>query len=291
MKIFDCITYYDEPMLFEVRLNILNKFVDKFVVVESLYTHSGKKKKSNFDKSKYPNFTNKIIHFCLKDDVNNLLQPEGNNRRENSIKRISHQRDSIREILSEINEDDWVIYSDSDEIPNLNNVDFQKLKDNIIFFEQKLCYYKFNLHLPTENWFGSRAVKFKNLSTISNLRNSKPKIYNWWRLDTLFSNLKHQKVKIVKNGGWHFSDLKSIDDIFKKKQNDEHHDEFEDMKIDKNKIKDMVNNKYITYNHKVDKKETKKRWNNKIKLINLDSSQLPKYIIDNKIKYLNWFDK
>ena len=44
MKIFDCITYYDEPMLFEVRLNILDKFVDKFVVVESLYTHSGKKK-------------------------------------------------------------------------------------------------------------------------------------------------------------------------------------------------------------------------------------------------------
>ena len=158
MKIFDCITYYDEPMLFEVRLNILNKFVDKFVVVESLYTHSGKKKKSNFDKSKYPNFTNKIIHICLENDVNNLLQPEENNRRENSIKRISHQRDSIKEILSEINGDDWVIYSDSDEIPNLNNVDLQKFEDNIIFFEQKLCYYKFNLHLPTENWFGSSSI-------------------------------------------------------------------------------------------------------------------------------------
>ena len=50
MKIYDCITYFDEPMLFEVRLNILNSYVDEFVVSEAIFTHSGEKKKINFDK-------------------------------------------------------------------------------------------------------------------------------------------------------------------------------------------------------------------------------------------------
>ena len=45
MKIFDCITYFDEPLLFDLRLNMLNKYVDKFIVCEATFTHSGKKKK------------------------------------------------------------------------------------------------------------------------------------------------------------------------------------------------------------------------------------------------------
>ena len=45
MKIFDCTTYFNEPLLFELRLNILDKHIDKFIVCEAIYTHSGKKKK------------------------------------------------------------------------------------------------------------------------------------------------------------------------------------------------------------------------------------------------------
>ena len=45
MKIFDCITYFNEPMMFDLRLNILDKYVDEFIVCEANYTHSGKKKK------------------------------------------------------------------------------------------------------------------------------------------------------------------------------------------------------------------------------------------------------
>lgn len=44
MKIIDCFMFFDEEMLLDVRLNILDKFVDKFIIVESTYTHSGKKK-------------------------------------------------------------------------------------------------------------------------------------------------------------------------------------------------------------------------------------------------------
>ena len=48
MKIIDCVTYFDEPMLLEVRMNILNKFVDIFLVIEAQHTHSGKKKRIKF---------------------------------------------------------------------------------------------------------------------------------------------------------------------------------------------------------------------------------------------------
>ena len=48
MKIFDCVPFFDENMLFDLRLNILDKYVDKFIIVEQLYTHSGQKKKQNF---------------------------------------------------------------------------------------------------------------------------------------------------------------------------------------------------------------------------------------------------
>ena len=52
MKVYDCITYFDEPVLFDLRLNILNQYVDKFIVIEAKHTHSGQEKKLNFDINK-----------------------------------------------------------------------------------------------------------------------------------------------------------------------------------------------------------------------------------------------
>ena len=66
MKIYDCTMFFDESMIFELRLNILNNFVDKFIVVESLYTHSGKKKEQNFNIENYPKFKDKIIYILLE---------------------------------------------------------------------------------------------------------------------------------------------------------------------------------------------------------------------------------
>lgn len=45
MKIYDCITFSNEKLLYNLRLNILDKFVDKFIVIEANYTHAGNKKK------------------------------------------------------------------------------------------------------------------------------------------------------------------------------------------------------------------------------------------------------
>ena len=60
MKIFDCFMFYDEEMLLDIRLNILNKYVDQFIIVESIFTHSGQKRNLVFDIQKYKKFKDKI---------------------------------------------------------------------------------------------------------------------------------------------------------------------------------------------------------------------------------------
>ena len=65
MKIYDCTTFYSEHMMMDVRFSILDKYVEKFVVTESLYSHSGKKKKLNFDINNYPKYKNKIIYLVI----------------------------------------------------------------------------------------------------------------------------------------------------------------------------------------------------------------------------------
>ena len=65
MKIFDCFMYYDEDLILDLRLNLLNSYVDEFVIVESLYTHSGELRKLRFDVNKYSRFKNKIILFLM----------------------------------------------------------------------------------------------------------------------------------------------------------------------------------------------------------------------------------
>ena len=95
--------------------------------------------------------------------------------RMNAAKRIRHQRNEIVKVLSGNDPNDWIIYSDSDEIPNLKNFDLKKCKNKIVLFNQLLTYYKFNLSLSGYEWFGSKACRLKNLSSIDTLRNIKTK--------------------------------------------------------------------------------------------------------------------
>ena len=302
MKIFDCITYFNEPMLFELRLNILDKYVDEFIVAEALYTHSGKQKKINFDKELYPKFKHRIKHIIVENEPKNIISFNEMSRdsafnnfvlRDNAVKRIELQRNAIGKIFSKMNCNDWIIYSDSDEIPNLENINFYNIKEKYLTFKQGMFYYKFNLTLPTLDWFGSKACQYKDLKTISDLRYIKSKKYGWWRLDTMFKKKKFINLKIIENGGWHFTQLKTPDDIYIKHINDEHHDVFERTGIVQENIKDMIKNRHIPYDHSYDKKDWIKTWNkdNKIKLSISKNFKLPKYLIDNKKKYLNWFDQ
>ena len=298
MKIIDCITYFDEPLLFELRLNVLDEFVDEFVVSEATFTHSGKKKNINFDISRYEKFKHKIKHLIISEKPDDLFEINEKNKSNNSLyrlnaaNRIQFQRNYISKYLKKFSPNDWIIYSDSDEIPNLNKIDLHKCKKKVIVFKQLFFYYKFNLSLKSYDWFGTKACRLKDLSSIDELRNLKPKKYSWWRLDTFFKKDKFINIKIIDDGGWHFTELKTPKEIYMKHKNDEHHDEFDMTGITEADIEKMVKDKYIPYDHSIDKKDLKSKWGKKIRvnLTKIDDDKLPNYLIENKPKYSTWFD-
>ena len=130
MKIVDCTSFYSEHMMYEVRLNILKDKVDKFIVTESTYSHSGKKKKLNFDINNYPKFEDKIIHVVIDREPDGIV-PENNDpslQRSNSLKRIALSYDESLKVLKDFSDEDLIMLSDNDEIPNLDSKDFKKNK-------------------------------------------------------------------------------------------------------------------------------------------------------------------
>ena len=72
MAIFDCFQYFNEEHIADLRFNVLDKFIDKFVIVESTVNHQGKDKKLNFDINKYKKFKNKIIYIVVDDTPENI---------------------------------------------------------------------------------------------------------------------------------------------------------------------------------------------------------------------------
>ena len=286
MKIIDSTTYFEEDMMVDLRLNILNDYVDHFIISEAKYSHSGAKKEINFDKNKFPKFKDKITHLIIENDPtesNNEL-----NDRSKSIKRLSYQRDYILSALSDFSKDDYIIYSDNDEIPNLKDFDLKKNKSKIVIFQQTLFYYKFNLGLPKIKWFGSKACKIKDLLSISNLREIKNKKYNFFRIDTLFSNQKYIDLKIIKNGGWHFSNFKTIDELERKFLNDENHSEYELQGHNIDRIKENIKNRSIDYNHSAKQNSLDRFSATKLQLIDIDI--LPNYLKKNLYRYKQWID-
>ena len=294
MKIFDTTTYFEEKLMMDLRFNTLDPFVDKFVVCEATFSHSGKKKEINFNKKDFPKFEDKIIHLILDKDPVEESKTNINDLsilRANSIKRIEEQRNFIFKSLQDANPEDYVIYSDNDEIPKLENVNFEENKEKILIFKQKLFYYKFNLSFPRINWYGSKACKLKDLKNISWLRNIKNKKYNFFRIDTFLSNMKYINLKIIEDGGWHFTNLKTPEELLKKYLNDELHSEFDS---NNNKLEDIeykIRNKFVNYDHLADRKlENEKKQDNRFKLTKVSSEILPDYIKKNLEYYKDWID-
>ena len=296
MNIYDCFMYFDEDLLLDIRLNYLNKFVKKFVITEASYTHNGNKKKLNFDVNKFGKFKDKIIYIVVDKEPKNIIKlSKGENEEKrgeklilNGMARDYYQRECIQKGLNQALEDDVILISDLDEIPNLQNFDLKKLNNNILFFEQKILYYKLNLHYENFSWYGTRAVKKKNLLSPQWLRNIKGKKYSKWRLDIYFSKKKYSNLIFVKNGGWHFTCLRKPEDLEKKLLNFAHHYEFEESGLKLNDIKKLINEKRVIYDYKVDQKEFK--WSGKSTLKKIDLNFLPDYISKNNEKFKEWLD-
>jgi beta-1,4-mannosyl-glycoprotein beta-1,4-N-acetylglucosaminyltransferase len=292
MKIFDCFMYCDENMLLDIRLNTLDPYVDKFVIVESNFYHNGKVKNFIFDINDYQNFKEKIIYIKVSDRPLEIKKNCNNNDIEsvnifNSLLLDNFQRNKILLGLVNANQEDIVIISDIDEIPNLANVDFRLISKKFIFFKQDFFYYKFNLKHPNLKWFGSKATKLKNLKTPQFLRNLKNKVYPWWRIDILFSKKKSFSIKIIEDGGWHFTNIKTANDIYKKMTYFAHHTEFEESGITAKDINQFIKDEIIYYDHKLDQSNQNK-WNARIPLEKTSINKLPNYIQKNYNKLKFW---
>jgi len=294
MKIFDCTTYYSEDLMLDVRFNILNEYVYKFIIVESKYSHSGVKKKLNFDINNFKKFKDKIIYLVIENEPDGIekisnFDSSSSIQRMNSLKRIEQSYNYMMRGISDALDDDLILLSDNDEIPNLSSKQFKKSKKNIILFKQLFCHYKFNLLYDLLPWYGSRACKKKYLNSFSWLKNLKNKKYPFWRLDTIFSNNKLQNLEIILDGGWHFTNIKKPEDLFIKLSNFGHHNEFEVSGITIEKLKEQIDNKIINYNHFADKTE-KNKYSFEYKPKSMNLNLLPEYLQSNKHKYNEWFD-
>ena len=297
MKLFDCSLYYDEDLVLNTRLNILDKYFDKFIICESKYTHSGRKKKLNFDINKFSDFKDKIIYVVNDQEPSDLLyQLNENEKKElpehfryNAIKRIAFQRNTLMKAVEQLaSPNDFIFYSDNDEIPNMENFAKYKETNDIVIFEQKLFYYKFNLLFDRIFWYGTKAVKKKKLINFEWLRQVKPKKYNFYRLDTFFKKDKYINLKIIKNGGWHFTRVISPEEIHQKELDAEHHDEYRASNKNPKRIKDLIDRRVIDHDHIADSKNSKYGNEFKLKVISMD--ELPEYIKMNWKKYEQFLD-
>ena len=290
MKIIDCTSFYNEHMMYEIRLNILKNKVDKFIVTESTYSHSGKKKKLNFDINNYPKFKDRISYIVIDKEPIGIV-PENNDpslQRSNSLKRIALSYDESLKVLKNFSSNDFVMLSDNDEIPNLDSEYFLNNKSSIVLFNQLFIYFKFNLLYDKMLWPVTKGCTMEKLKSLSWLRNIKLKKYPFWRLDTLFSENKYIDLNIIQDGGWHFTNLKTPDEMYEKFMNFGHHDEFRLSGLTIEKIRDKILNKEMFYDHLAEKSSINK-WESNYKLKVICDEMLPSYLIKNKNKYREWF--
>jgi len=212
-KIYDCFNFFNELEILEIRLNVLYEHVDYFVIVESSITHSGEEKPFYFEENKerYSKFLDKIIHYKVYDtpsDFINLNYGEDKTlndifnfvvKQTNRFNRATQpdygrdffQKECVRRPLISCSDDDIIIISDADEIPNpklLEKINELSIDNTIYSLNQLTYYYYINL-LKQTDWYGSKISKYKNIKDLS---------FNEVRGDESLSNK-------IDNGGWHFS--------------------------------------------------------------------------------------
>ena len=264
MAIYDCFQYFNEDQMVDLRLNILDKYVDYFVISESTRTHQGKIKEINFDINKFKKFKDKI-KFVVADYKKKI---DFNNHTGGESPVEQHQRNHLMEGIKNALPDDFIILSDSDEIPDFTKIKNINLIKRFAAFSQKMFMYKLNLqNISESNWIGSKITRKKFITSMQDLRNLKFKKYPFWRID------KYNQQII--NGGWHFSFLQTPQQILTKIKSFSH-GEFNSKNVNEKKIEEKIIQNKDIFNR-----------NTELKKISI-SNDYPEYIIQNKDKLSNW---
>ena len=265
MAIYDCFQYFNEDQMLDLRMNILNESVDYFVISESTKTHQGNDKKLNFNLKNFKKFEHKIIYTIANyEKEKNFSNHKGG---ESLIEQ--HQRNNLLNGIAKAHDNDLIILSDSDEIPDMKKINQIKSSTKFTAFSQKMFMYKLNLqNLNESNWIGSKICRKKNFPDPQTLRNLKFKKYPFWRIDK-------RNLQII-NGGWHFSFLQSPSDIVKKIKSYSHGEFNTKENTDEKNIIEKINNNIDIFDRGFD-----------LKRINIDES-FPEYIYNNKNLLKDW---
>lgn len=198
-KIYDCFTYFNEDLLLSLRLEILDGVVDKFIISEGTHTFGGNPKPLNFKWAQFERFSDKIAYLVIDD------MPLGD-----SWANEFHQRNALLRGLTDAVDDDWVIISDVDEIPNPNAIRRYRPWNLYGTLIQNLyCYFLNNLAVQRgkpKEWFRAKITTAGHLrkffGTPQNLRIYKRKRGVVGLFHYLKRKLLHQRIS---DGGWHFS--------------------------------------------------------------------------------------
>ena len=265
MAIYDCFQYFNEDHILDLRFNILNEAVDYFVISESTRTHQGIKKKLNFNINNFGKFKHKIKY--IVSDYEEKIDFENHVSGESLIEQ--DQRNSLSRGLINAHDNDLIILSDSDEIPDLTKLNQIKKNTKFTAFSQMMFMYKLNLqNLNESNWIGSKMVLKKNFLIPQKLRDLKFKNYPFWRFDKI-------NQQIIE-GGWHFSFLQKPSDIAKKIKSFSHGEFHQNQFIDEKKIEEKISNNEDIFGRGFD-----------LKKINIDESY-PSFIRENKSSLKDW---
>ena len=199
--IYDCFQFFNELDMLKIRLNVMSPIVDKFVISEATETFSGLKKPLYYEENKemFAEFADKIIHVVVDDT------PEGYTH-----DRDTFQKNAVTRGLKDCTDEDIIIFSDLDEIPNPEKIkeilkDFQE--DKIYHFAQRLFYCYLNMEEVSGNllsyagefegverkkWIGSKMCSYKLLRE-----------QNLMLGELRFPERKEIGIR-VEDGGWHF---------------------------------------------------------------------------------------
>ena len=265
MAVYDCFQYFNEDHVVDLRLNVLDKYVDYFIISESTKTHQGERKKLNFDIKNFLKFKNKIKYIVADFDKDKLF----NNHQWGESLVEQHQRNNISKGIESAAKDDLIILSDSDEIPDLSKLNQINKNAKFIAFSQMMFMYKLNLqNLNESNWIGSRMCLRKHFPSPQNLRNMKFKKYPFWRIDK-------PKTQIIR-GGWHFSFLQTPQDIAKKIKSYSHGEFNTEENTNEEKINQKIKDNEDIYGRGFE-----------LKKIDIDET-FPDYILNNKQLLKDW---
>ncbi len=264
-KIIDCITFFDNNFMFDFRYNVMKKYVDNFVICESLYDHRNNNKGINFDPEKKYIYDPKIIHIVLEKPF-----PKNTNAWQNQ----AIQRDHIIKELNFANDNDFIFFSDPDEIVNPDILKNFDLKKKYGIFLQRFFNYKFNIFNPYESpWEGTKVCKKKNLKSIDFMREKVRKKnlkYKFYRFD------KEKSIEVFENAGWHFNNIMSPEMISKKLKTFAHNEYSSEEFSAVDTIRAKINEKVDLFNR-----------NEKYEVVKIDDG-FPKYLLDNLLKFKDY---